>query len=140
LTIFACRRNRVSAAVTLNHVADKLDVSSVRTDQTSRGAWCRSRESASISVLDYAIRSARNAQLEWRRLRRWARGGIALVRSARACALLAGRDFVTPDDIKRMALPALRHRVTPAPELQIEGQDSDAILTALLEKIDAPRN
>ena len=61
------------------------------------------------------------------------------MRAARAAALLAGRDYVTPDDVKRVALPALRHRVTPAPELQIEGQDSDAILTALLAKVDAPR-
>jgi MoxR-like ATPase len=67
------------------------------------------------------------------------RGGIALVRVARAAALIAGRDYVTPDDVKRMATPALRHRITPTPELQIEGQDSDAILASLLDKVDAPR-
>jgi MoxR-like ATPase len=67
------------------------------------------------------------------------RGGIALARVARAAALLGGRDFVTPDDVKRMALPALRHRVTPAPELEIEGHSSDTILKALLEKVEAPR-
>jgi MoxR-like ATPase len=38
-----------------------------------------------------------------------------------------------------MALPALRHRVTPAPELEIEGHSSDTILKALLEKVEAPR-
>jgi acetolactate synthase small subunit len=43
------------------------------------------------------------------------------------------------DDVKRMALPALRHRVTPAPELEIEGHSSDTILKALLEKVEAPR-
>ena len=68
------------------------------------------------------------------------RGGIALVRAARAAALLAGRDHVTPDDVKQMALPALRHRLTPSPELQIEGQDSDAVIAALLENVEAPRN
>ena len=67
------------------------------------------------------------------------RGGIALVRAARAAALIEGRDFVTPDDVKRMALPALRHRVTPSPELEIEGRDADAILKGLLEKVEAPR-
>ena len=46
---------------------------------------------------------------------------------------------MTPDDVKRMALPCLRHRVTPAPELEIEGHDADSILTALLDKVDAPR-
>ena len=68
------------------------------------------------------------------------RGGIALARAARAAALIAGRDFVTPDDVKRMALPALRHRVTPAPELEIEGHTSDSLITALLEKVEAPRS
>ena len=67
------------------------------------------------------------------------RGGISLVRAARAAALLAGRDFVTPDDVKRMALPALRHRVAPSPELELEGRDADAMLKDLLEKIEAPR-
>ena len=61
------------------------------------------------------------------------------VRAARAAALIAGRDFVTPDDVKRMAPAALRHRVTPAPELEIEGQSSDTLLTALLAKVEAPR-
>jgi MoxR-like ATPase len=61
------------------------------------------------------------------------------VRAARAAALIAGRDFVTPDDVKAMALPALRHRVTPAPELEIEGHSSDTLLRAILERADAPR-
>ena len=67
------------------------------------------------------------------------RGGISLMRAARAAALLEGRDFVTPDDVKKMALPALRHRIQPSPELELEGRDTDGILKALLEKIDAPR-
>jgi MoxR-like ATPase len=67
------------------------------------------------------------------------RGGISLMRAARAAALLEGRDYVTPDDVKRMALPALRHRIAPSPELELEGRDTDAILKGLLEKIEAPR-
>jgi MoxR-like ATPase len=61
------------------------------------------------------------------------------VRAARAAALIEGRDFVTPDDIKKMALPALRHRILPSPELELEGQSTDGILKGLLEKIEAPR-
>ncbi|WP_422842084.1 hypothetical protein [Acinetobacter schindleri] len=53
--------------------------------------------------------------------------------------MLAGRDFVTPDDIREIARPALRHRIALAPELQIEGQDADQVLQALLAKVDAPR-
>jgi len=91
-------------------------------------------------VLDYALRLAR-ATRQWAGVAAGAgpRGGIALVRVARAAAALAGRDFVTPDDVKRMALPALRHRVLPAPELELEGRDADAVLQDILEKTEAPR-
>jgi MoxR-like ATPase len=68
------------------------------------------------------------------------RGGIALVRAGRAVALLAGRDFVTPDDVKCMALPCLRHRLTLAPEAQIEGHDADHILATILQQVEAPRS
>jgi len=67
------------------------------------------------------------------------RGSIALIRAARATALLDGRRFVTPDDIKRIALPALRHRVTTSPEAEIEGFSADALLLALLDSVPAPR-
>jgi MoxR-like ATPase len=92
------------------------------------------------AVLDYAIRLVR-ATRTWAGVIAGAgpRGGISVVRAARAAALLAGRDFVTPDDVKRMALPALRHRISPSPELELEGRDADGILKGLLEKIEAPR-
>ncbi|KFB70448.1 MAG: MoxR family ATPase [Candidatus Accumulibacter phosphatis] len=67
------------------------------------------------------------------------RGPIALVRAARARALMAGRGFATPDDIKAVALPALRHRVAPAAEAEIEGLSADDLLRALLERVPAPR-
>src|SRR5256714_12677874 len=92
------------------------------------------------AVLDYAIRLVR-ATRSWAGVVGGAgpRGGISLMRAARGAALLEGRDFVTPDDVKKMALPALRHRIRPSPELELEGRDNDAILKGLLEKIDAPR-
>ena len=130
--------------VTLNRVADKLDVAAVRTLIKPAAVVTLQTVVAALriedQVLDYAVRVVRSTRT-WNGVASGAgpRGGIALVRAARAAALLAGRDYVTPDDVKRVALPALRHRVTPAPELQIEGQDSDAILTALLAKVDAPR-
>ena len=92
------------------------------------------------AVIDYAIRLVR-ATRNWAGVAAGAgpRGGISLMRAARAAALIEGRDFVTPDDVKRMALPALRHRIRPSPELELEGRDADAILTGILEKIEAPR-
>jgi len=67
------------------------------------------------------------------------RGAIAMVRAARAAALVAGRDFVTPDDVKRCALPALRHRVLLAPDAQLEGRRVDDLLSELLATVEAPR-
>jgi MoxR-like ATPase len=67
------------------------------------------------------------------------RGAIALIRIARAEALLSGRGYVTPDDIKRVALPALRHRITLAPDMEIEGRQADEVLEAILGDVEAPR-
>jgi len=91
-------------------------------------------------VNDYAVRITRKTR-EWPGISIGAgpRGGIALIRAARAKALFAGRDFVTPDDVKAIAIPALRHRITLASELEIEGHKPDDILAALLEKVEAPR-
>jgi MoxR-like ATPase len=58
---------------------------------------------------------------------------------ARAAALLAGRDFATPDDVKDYAFPVLRHRVVVSPEVEVEGRTSDDVLTAVLTRVVAPR-
>ncbi|MEJ7810562.1 MAG: MoxR family ATPase [Gemmatimonadaceae bacterium] len=67
------------------------------------------------------------------------RATVALFRVARAAALLAGRDFVTPDDVKDYVLPTLRHRVILAPELEVEGRSTDDVLGALLARVPAPQ-
>ncbi|HUF30629.1 MAG TPA: MoxR family ATPase [Gemmatimonadaceae bacterium] len=67
------------------------------------------------------------------------RATVALFRAARAAALLAGRDFVTPDDAKDYALPVLRHRVVLAPELEVEGRSADDVLLGLLARVPAPQ-
>jgi MoxR-like ATPase len=67
------------------------------------------------------------------------RGTLALVRGARARALIDGRGYATPDDVKAVALPALRHRITASPDADIEGHTADTLLTALLERVPAPR-
>lgn len=91
-------------------------------------------------VSDYAVRIMR-ATRGWPGLASGAgpRGAIALVRAARATALLQARDFVTPDDVKQHALPALRHRVLMAPDAQLEGRHVDELLTAALDSVEAPR-
>ena len=67
------------------------------------------------------------------------RGAINMLRAARACALLAERKFVTPDDVKDIALPVLRHRITLSADMEIEGYTSDQVLVELLETVEAPR-
>jgi len=67
------------------------------------------------------------------------RGAISLVRIGKAYAALDGRGFVTPDDIKRAALPVLRHRIQLTPEIAISGQDVDDVLLAVVESVPAPR-
>ena len=66
------------------------------------------------------------------------RGGVALLKTSRALALLEGREYVIPDDVKQLAPAVLRHRITVAPELELEGVTSDQALRAILEQIEAP--
>ena len=67
------------------------------------------------------------------------RATVALFRVARAAALLAGRAFVTPDDVKAFAPAVLRHRVLLAPELEVEQRTADDVIAAVLDRVPAPR-
>ena len=132
-------------SVTDGRVGSDLDVSAVQTVAAAETvAWLQgvaARVLVDDRILDYAVRIVR-ATRSWRGLRVGAgpRGAISLVRSARASALLAGRDFVLPDDIKAVALPSLEHRVVVSPELEIEGQRAEHIIPSILEKVEAPRS
>jgi MoxR-like ATPase len=66
------------------------------------------------------------------------RASVALMRASRASAVMDGRDFVTPDDVKARAPAVLRHRVILAPELGVEGRTTDEVLAALLTRVVAP--
>jgi MoxR-like ATPase len=91
-------------------------------------------------VIDYAVRIVRaTREHAGLAIGSGSRGALALVRGARAMALLDGRNYVTPDDIKRIALPALRHRVALAPDALLEGRTVNALLTEVLETVAAPR-
>ena len=67
------------------------------------------------------------------------RGSLALLSAARAQAALRGRAFVTPDDVKELAPAVLAHRVTLAPEAEMEGLDLGALLQRIFERIEVPR-
>jgi MoxR-like ATPase len=67
------------------------------------------------------------------------RGSVALLKMAQASALLDGRAYVVPDDVKELATSVLRHRISVAPELELEGITADTALRGIIEKIEAPR-
>jgi MoxR-like ATPase len=62
-----------------------------------------------------------------------------LARAARARAVLDGRDYVLPDDIKALYPACMRHRVLLSPSAEIEGENVDRVLQGLLERIEIPR-
>jgi MoxR-like ATPase len=67
------------------------------------------------------------------------RGGLALVQLARAQAMLSHRDYVIPDDVKNIAVPALAHRITLRPELWVRQVQSDDVIATLLTTVPTPR-
>ncbi len=66
------------------------------------------------------------------------RGAAALLKASKAWAWLSNREFVTPDEVKAMAKPTLRHRVRVRPELEIEGLTADDVLDGILAQVPAP--
>jgi MoxR-like ATPase len=66
------------------------------------------------------------------------RASVALLKLSQAAALIDGRDYVIPDDVKSLATAVLRHRVVVAPELELEGVSADDALTTLIQRVEAP--
>ena len=67
------------------------------------------------------------------------RGSTMLLHGAKAWAFLSGREFVTPDEVKAVALPTLRHRVLLRPEAELEGATADGVLRGILDAVEVPR-
>ncbi len=135
---------RMVTAVSHGRTASDFDLSRVRAVAKPEDIVAMQLGTALVRVdavvLDYAVRITR-ATRDWPGISMGAgpRGSLSLVRAARGQAVLDGRDFVTPDDIRAIAKPALRHRIGLAPEMQIEGRRVDDVLDALLLKVEAPR-
>jgi MoxR-like ATPase len=135
---------RMVVAVSQGRMASDFDLSQVQRVVGPQEIVAMQLGTAMVTVddavIDYAVRIVA-ATRDWAGIALGAgpRGSLALVRAARAQAVLSGRDFVTPDDVREIAKPALRHRIALAPELQLEGQSPDDVLHALLSKVEAPR-
>ncbi|SDL26605.1 MoxR-like ATPase [Catalinimonas alkaloidigena] len=67
------------------------------------------------------------------------RASIALLNSGKAFAATQGRDFLTPEDVKRMAAPVLRHRLMLTPEREMEGTSINTVISQLVDKVEVPR-
>jgi MoxR-like ATPase len=130
--MLARRLDRATEAVTLQAVTDAAGVLDMR----------ESLEKVEVSadLLDYIVAivgaTRKDAQIQ---VGASPRGGLALVQLARGQALLSRRDYVIPDDIKRVAVPALAHRVTLRPELWVRQVSADDVVARLLGAVPTPR-
>jgi MoxR-like ATPase len=134
----------VVVRTTTNQAGDELPLGGVKPVLNERAVLSlqqiAARQRVDEQVIDYAVRIVR-ATRDWPgfAIGSGSRGALALVRGARAVALIEGRNYVTPDDIKRIALPALRHRIALAPDALLEGRKTNDLLTAVIESVAAPR-
>jgi MoxR-like ATPase len=130
--MLARRLDRATEAVTMQAVTDAAGVLAMR----------ESLEKVEVSadLLDYIVAivgaTRKDPQIQ---VGASPRGGLALVQLARGQALLSRRDYVIPDDIKQVAVPALAHRVTLRPELWVRQVSADDVVARLLGAVPTPR-
>ncbi len=131
-------------AVTANQVGDQFSINNIHQQFKPEDIVRLQQQVAGVAVDDevsrYAVAIVRETR-NWPGISNGAgpRGGIAIIRCARAWAFIQGRDFVTPDDVKHVALPVLRHRIILSPEMELEGMHADRVIAVLLDKVAAPR-
>jgi len=78
-------------------------------------------------------------QSPWITLGASPRASLAILNASKAMAAIRGRDFITPDDIKEVAVPVLRHRILLTPEKEMDGTSTDTIICQLIDKAEVPR-
>jgi MoxR-like ATPase len=129
---------------TTDQTGDQLPLSDVAPVLSERAVLAlqhiAARQRVDAAVVDYAVRIAR-ATRDWPGIAIGAgsRGPTALVRAAKAAALVAARPFVVPDDVKSIALAALRHRIALSADAQLDGRKTDDLLAMILDATAAPR-
>jgi MoxR-like ATPase len=134
----------VVARGTAHQAGDQLPLAGVRPCLDAAGVsqlqQAVAEQRVDEQVIDYAVRIVR-ATRDCPSLApgSGSRGALALVRAARAVALLDGRPYVTPDDVRRVALPALRHRVALTPDALLEGRSTNDLLASVIDAVAAPR-
>lgn len=135
---------RIVSHVTRSSIGDGLDNSRVNTILTSAEVLALqkllTRMTVDDQIVGYVVKIIRTTR-KWNGINYGAgpRGAINLLRAARGSALLHERDFVTPEDVKDVALPVLRHRIKLSADMEIEGYTTDQVLAGLLDSVEAPR-
>jgi MoxR-like ATPase len=129
---------------TSNQAGNELPLSEVKPVLNERAVLSlqqiAGRQRVDDQVVDYAVRIVRaTRETAGLALGAGSRGAISLVRGARAVALMDGRNYVTPDDVKKVALPCLRHRIALAPDALLEGRRTNDLLAGIIETTAAPR-
>jgi MoxR-like ATPase len=124
-----------SSSVATFGIAQVLDAAGLA---ALRAAVRRVRvEPALVEYITALVRATRNAPALT--LGASPRASVALLKVSQAAALVDGREYVTPDDVKSLAPAVLRHRVVVAPELELEGVSADDALSTLIQRVEAPR-
>ena len=115
----------------IGHVIDAVGVAGLR--RAVAAVRVEAKITAYITAIVRATREAASLTLGAS-----PRAGVGLLKTTRALALLEGRDYVIPDDVKQLAPAVLRHRIAVAPELELEGVTPDAALQSILEQVEVP--
>ncbi len=130
--------------VTSQSVGDKLDVSAVTQQLTPEQVAGLQQTAAKLHIDEQIVQYTVHIASATRNrngidIGSGPRGSIALLRAARANALINGNSFVTPDDVKSVAPNVLRHRITLNADLEIEGYPVDKVIEDILKEVNAPR-
>ncbi len=130
--------------VTSQSIGDKLDVSAVQQQLTPEQVVVLQNAAAKLhideQIIQYTVRiAAATRNRNGIDIGSGPRGSIALLRAARANALINGNNFVTPDDVKNVAPNVLRHRIVLSADLEIEGYPIDRVIDDILQEVEAPR-
>ena len=136
--------SRMVEMVLDGRLPDSLDAAQLTpvTDAAGILELTRSAEQVLIdpAIVDYLLRLVRATREHPSLIQGGSpRASIALARTAKTQALLNGRDFVVPDDVKAVAAPVLRHRLRLGVDAELEGQTVESVLAQLLEQVEAPR-
>jgi len=123
-----------------SHHLEAVEITSLPTETLAKAREDVRRTTVEPALFRYMVELVRRTR-DWPSLAMGAspRAAISLMMVAKAAAALEERDYLIPDDVKSAVLPVLRHRVMMKPEAELEGQDSDQVLTEIMNSVEVPK-